>query len=61
MIRKRFCEILQNLHFADNSKVDKTDKAFKIRRVIDHLNSKFPEVLSNDSEQSIDKHMVNTW
>ena len=61
MIRKRFCEILQNLHFADNSKVDKTDKAFKIRPVIDHLSSKFPEVLSNDSEQSIDEHMVNTW
>ena len=61
MIRKRFCEILQNLHFADNSKVDKTDKAFKIRPVIDHLSSKFPEVLPNDSEQSIDEHMVNTW
>ena len=26
--------------------------------VIIHLNSKFSEVLSNDSEQSTDKHMV---
>ena len=26
--------------------------------VIDHLNSKFFEVLSNDSEQSIGEHMV---
>ena len=26
--------------------------------MIDHLNSKFSEVLSNDSEQSIDEHMV---
>ena len=50
MIRNRFCEILQNLHFADNRKDDKTDKAFKMRPVIDHLNSKFSEVLSNDSE-----------
>ena len=58
MIRNRFCEILQNLHFADNRKDDKTDKAFKMRPVIDHLNSKFSEVLSNDSEQSIDEHMV---
>ena len=58
MIRNRFCEILQNLHFADNRKDDKTDKAFKMRSVIDHLNSKFCEVLSNDSEQSIDEHMV---
>ena len=61
MIRNRFCEILQNLHFADNRKDDKTDKAFKMRPVIDYLNSKFSEVLSNDSEQSIDEHMVNTW
>ena len=58
MVRNRFCEILQNLHFADNRKDDKTDKAFKMRSVIDHLNSKFCEVLSNDSEQSIDEHMV---
>ena len=29
-----------------------------MRPVIDHLNSKFSEVLSNDSEQSIDEHMV---
>ena len=58
MIQNRFCEILQNLHFADNRKDDKTDKAFKMRAVIDHLNSKFSKVLSNDSEQSINEHMV---
>ena len=29
-----------------------------MRPVIDHLNLKFYEVLSNDSEQSIDEHMV---
>ena len=55
MIRNRFCEILQNLHFSDNRKDDKTDKAFKMRPVIDDLNSKFSEVLSNDSKESIDK------
>ena len=58
IIQNRFCKILQNLHFADNRQDDKTDKAFKLRPVIDHLNSKFFEVLSNDSEQSIDEHMV---
>ena len=58
MIRNSFCEILQNLHFADEKKDDKTDKTFKMRPVIDHLNSKFSEVLSNDSEESIDEHMV---
>ena len=45
MIRNRFCEILQNLHFADNRKDDKTDKAFKMRPLIEHLNSKLSEVL----------------
>ena len=58
MIRNRFSEILQNLHFADNRKDDKTDKAFKMRPVIDHLNWKVSEVLSKNSEQSIDEHMV---
>ena len=57
MIRSRFCEIFQNLRFADNRKNDKTDKAFKMRPVIDHLNSKFSEVLSNDSQQ---KALMNT-
>ena len=58
IIGKRFWEILQNLLYADNRKDDKTDKAFKMRSVIDHLNSKFCEVLSNDSKQSIDEHMM---
>ena len=58
MIRNRFCEILQNLRFAVNRKGNKTDKVFKMRPVIEHLNSNFSEVLSNDSEQSIDGHMV---
>ena len=58
MIRNRFCEILQNLHFADNRKDDKTDKAFKTGPVTDPLNSKFSEVLSIDRKQSIDENMV---
>ena len=58
MTRNHFCEILQNSHFADNRNGDKIDKAFKMRPVIDHLNLKFSEVLSNDSEQSIDELMV---
>ena len=58
MIRNRFCEIIQNLHFADNRKDDKTDKAFKMRPVIDHLNLESCKVLSNDSQQSIDEHIM---
>ena len=58
MIRNCFCEILQSLHFDDNRKESKPDKTFKMRPVRDHLNSKFSVVLSNDSGQSIDKHMA---
>ena len=58
MTRNRFCEIFQNLHFADNTYDHKTDRGFKVRPVIDHLNKKFSKVLSNDKEQSIDEHMV---
>ena len=37
---------------------NKTDKVFKMRPALDHLNSKFSEVVLNDSEQNIDEHMV---
>ena len=52
MIRNRSCEIfqnLQNLHFADNRKDNKTDEAFKMKPVIDHLNSIFFEGRSSSS------------
>ena len=58
MIQNSFCEIFQNLHFADNRKDDKTGKTFKMRPMIDHLNLRFSEVLSNDSEQNTDEHIV---
>ena len=58
MIRNRFCEILQNLHFASNRKDDKTEKTFKMTPVTDNLNLKFSELVSNDREQSIDEYMV---
>ena len=40
IIRKGFCEILQNLHFSYNRKDNITDKTFKMGPVIDHVNSK---------------------
>ena len=57
IIQNRFCEILQNLHFSDNTYDDKTDRGFKVRSVRDHLNKRFGAVLSNNKEQ-INKHMV---
>ena len=58
MIRNRFCEILQNLHFATERTIKQTRLSRSDRPMTDHLNSKFSEVLSNDSEQSIDELMV---
>ena len=49
--------ILQNIHFSNNDNDDKTDKSYKIRPVIEHLNKAFSESLSNSPFQSIDKHM----
>ena len=54
MIRNHFCEMLQNLRFADNMYADETDRDFKVRPVINYLDKKFAEVLSNDKEQCID-------
>ena len=45
VIQNCFCKILENLHFADNRNDDKTDKAFKMRPLIEHLNSKLSEML----------------
>ena len=57
--RERFKEILQNIHLADNSKSNKySDKECKIRSLIDYFNKVFPEAMSDDSEQTINEHMV---
>ena len=56
--RGRQQEILHNLDFEDNSKQDQTDKGYKIRPIIDHLNKSFQESYSNEPNQSIDEHMT---
>ena len=50
MFSNCFSKIIQNLYFAYNTYDDKTERGFKVRPVIDHLNKKFAEVLSNDKE-----------
>ena len=59
MTRTRFQSILQNLHFSNNDNDDKTDKSYKIRPVIEHLNKVFAESMSNSPFQSVDEHMCN--
>ena len=58
MSRSRFEEILQNLHFSDNTKDDKSDKGYKVRSLINHFNLRFSECVSDDCTQSIDQYMV---
>lgn len=56
--RNRFQEILQNLHFTNNTSADTSDKGNKIRPIIDHLNDSFREIYSDEPDQSIDEHMT---
>ena len=58
MSRSRFEKILQNFHFSDNTKDDKSDKGYKVRSLINHFNQSFPDCVSDDCTQSIDEHMV---
>ena len=57
MTRTKFQSILQNLHFSNNDNDNKTDKSYKIRPIIEHLNKVFAESLSNSPFQSVDKCM----
>ena len=52
----RFEQILQNLHFADNQKDKKIDKAYKVRSAISNFNDNFSAFVSNDSTQVLIKH-----
>ena len=58
MTRDRFMKILQNIHFADNQTADKSDKAYKIRVVIRHLNKAFQAAMFDVETQSVDEHMT---
>ena len=57
MKRKRFQSILQNLDFSNNNNDDQTDKSYKIRTAILHLNKFVTESQSNSPFQSVKEHM----
>ena len=50
--------IFQNLCFTNNQTADKSDKAYKMRIVINHLNKAFQDAMSDAESQSIYKHMA---
>ena len=62
MTRARFQSILQNLYFSNEVNDDKTDKSYKIRPLIEHLNKLFAESHLNGLFESVDEHMCKlSW
>ena len=56
--RNRFVNILQSLHFNGNETADKSDKAYKMSNVINHLNEAFQNAMPDAKRQSIDEHLT---
>ena len=49
--RARFSTILQNLYFVENQRADKSDKAYKLQPMINHL--KFPADLVTFTKENL--------
>lgn len=58
MPRNKYDTIKQNIHFADNSNIDKTDKMFKLRPLMNILNEKFKQWGIFHTHLSVDEAMV---
>ncbi|XP_022817936.1 piggyBac transposable element-derived protein 3-like [Spodoptera litura] len=58
MSRNRFDKIKSYLHFNDNSQIDNTDKAFKIRPLIDKANESFRKFGIFESNLAVDEMIV---
>ena len=56
--RNRFDEIMQNLHLAGNSNLDKEDKSAKVRPLINKLNDQCLAKYLSEQAVSIDESMV---
>ena len=56
--RNRFINILQNLHFTDNQRADKSGKSYKMCIVINHLNKAFQDAMPEVERQPIDEHIT---
>nr|CAI5841887.1 unnamed protein product [Callosobruchus analis] len=58
MSRNRFQEIKKYLHLADNTKLDKRDKMYKIRPLMNKLNKKLQQFGIFHKDLSIDEAMI---
>lgn len=50
--------VLQNLHFADNQTVAKSNKVYEMHIIINHLNKACQDPMSDAESQSIDEPMT---
>ena len=57
MTQTRFQTIFQNLHFANNSIKDDSNKEFEIRTFAEHFNRAFANAHGKSANQSIDERM----
>ncbi|XP_066254654.1 piggyBac transposable element-derived protein 3-like [Euwallacea similis] len=58
MRRDRFLKIWKFFHLADNTKVDATDKYYKLRPLIEKLQSKFAQFYVPEKNLNFDESMV---
>nr|CAH7746879.1 unnamed protein product [Callosobruchus chinensis] len=59
MTRDRFLLLLQHIHFNDNENLEASqDRLFRIRPILDLLNSRFQSVLTPGKEVVIDESMI---
>ncbi|XP_050293802.1 piggyBac transposable element-derived protein 2-like [Anthonomus grandis grandis] len=58
MRRNRFEQIMQFLHFSDTNKLDEKDKAWKVRPLMDQLQSRFLKYFMPEEDLDNDESMV---
>lgn len=61
MSRTRYAKIKSMLHFADNDKLDKVDRAYKLRPLIEKMNEKFQQFGIFTSYLSVDEMIVKYY
>lgn len=55
---RRFEDIIHNMHFNDNTQIDREDRLYKLRPLLEHLQSKFLVLNPLDEHLSIDESMI---
>ncbi|KAK5966173.1 PiggyBac transposable element-derived protein 4 [Trichostrongylus colubriformis] len=56
--RARFVEILNSLHFADNEAADRTNRLYKVARIVELLNQSFYDAYTPGRDVCVDESIV---